>query len=176
DIADVDKASYDMYRHIIDLTRDMPWIASVVTDRGAPVSVIAVVHHTAADGAASLILEEDLLALLAGEQPQPANSVIALSKRQSSGEGAARQRASERYWRRTMEATPRRELGPRSGNYMGATLRTGIPLPRLHDGADKLNVSLATCVLTAFYRGLCEVTGTTTHLMLAMSNNRFESD
>jgi hypothetical protein len=176
DIADIDRARDDLYRTVIDLATDMPWRASVVTENGEPVQVVVVVHQATADGAASLVLQEDLLTLLAGKEPPPAGSVTALSRRQNSPEGTARLRAAQRYWRRTMAAAPRRPLPARSGKYLAATLTTGIPLPRLHDGAEKLQVSLATCVLTAYYRAACRITGGSTQLMLAMSDNRFEVD
>lgn len=164
------------YQEELDIYHGIPWRAWVITEDGVPKHVLYIVHHMAADGAASLIMQDDFHALLAGrELPPPSGQPIALALDQQ-GAGAHRLRAAERHWRRTLGAAPRcaRVATPRE-EMLGATLTTGIPLEDLHAGAAKLDVTVATVVLAAYYRAVREVMGRSAVLILAISANRFDS-
>jgi hypothetical protein len=177
DIAELAALKKDMQAQKIDIHRDLPWRAWVLTDGGAPTKVLFIVHHIAADGAASLILENDFHALLAGEPlPPPSGQPRSLVAHEQ-GVGARRLRSAERHWRRTLEAAPRVLPGarPAGGPMIGATVHTGIPLERAHEGAAALGVSVASVVLAAFYRALRLVTGSSEFLLLPMSANRFDA-
>jgi len=136
----------------------------------------------AADGAASLIMQDDFHALLAGEElPPPSGQPIAMALDQQ-GAGAHRLRAAERHWRRTLDAAPRRtdtdtdaDTAVPNNEMLGATLTTGIPLEAAHAGAAKLGVSLQTVVLAAYYHAVREVMDRSAVLILAISANRFDS-
>jgi hypothetical protein len=58
----------------------------------------------------------------------------------------------------------------------GATLHTGIPVPMAHDGAAKLDISLESLLLAAYYRGLRSALGSSAVLMFPISSNRFDPD
>jgi hypothetical protein len=175
DVAELPALLATKYQQELDIYHGIPWRAWVITEDGGPKHVLYIVHHMAADGAASLIMQDDFHALLAGEElPPPSGQPITLALDQQ-GAGAHRLRAAERYWRRTLSAAPRRAATAPHGEMLGATLTTGIPLEDLHAGAAKLDVSVATVVLAAYYRALREVMGHQAVLILAISANRFDS-
>ncbi|MFL6111343.1 MAG: condensation domain-containing protein [Catenulispora sp.] len=187
DVSELSEFVATKYQEPLDIYHGIPWRAWVLTEDGVPKQVLYIVHHMAADGAASLIMQDDFHALLAGrELPPPAGQPITMALDQQ-GAGAHRLRAAERYWRRTLEAAPRRDAdadaddadavaGTESNTEMlGATLTTGIPLEQLHAGAAALDVSAATVVTAAFYRTLRTVMGRSAVLILAISANRFDS-
>jgi Condensation domain len=177
DITELAALKKDMQEQKIDIHHDLPWRAWVLTDGGAPTKVLFIVHHIAADGAASLILENNFHALLAGEAlPAPSGQPRSLVAHEQ-GVGARRLRSAERHWRRTLEAAPRVLPGarPAGGPMIGATVHTGIPLERAHEGAAALGVSVASVMLAAFYRALRLVTGSSEFLLLPMSANRFDA-
>ncbi|NUP47969.1 MAG: hypothetical protein HOW97_11745 [Catenulispora sp.] len=176
DIAELPQLLATKYQEPLDIYDGIPWRAWVITENDVPVKVLYVVHHIAADGAASLIMQDDFHALLAGEElPPAAGQPIAMALDQQ-GAGAHRLRAAERYWRRTLDAAPRcPEVVRPNEQMLGVTLTTGIPMEDLHAGAAKLDVSLATVVLAAYYQAVREATGRSAVLVLAISANRFDS-
>jgi hypothetical protein len=155
----------------IDVTRELPWRAWILSDAGRPAHVLLVVNHMAADGFASLVMNEDFLRLLAGETLPPAIGPLELALDEQ-GEGNARLRTAERYWRRTMAAAPRRR--GEGQERIGATLHTGIPMPLAHEAAAKLDATAGSALLAAYYRAVCAVTGERTQLMFPMTANRFD--
>ena len=163
------------YQEVLDIYHGIPWRAWVITADGVPAKVLYVVHHIAADGAAALIMQDDFHALLAGETLEPpAGQPIAMALDQQ-GAGAFRLRAAERYWRRTLEAAPRLpEAAVANTQMLGATLHTGIPLEVAHAGAEKLDVSMASIVLAAYYHAVRTVLGRSAVLLMAISANRFD--
>lgn len=176
-IADYAAVEEDKYQQAIDVYAELPWRVCVFTDAdGVPKRLLVIAHHITADGAASLILQDDLHALLSGaELPPPAGQPRTMALNQQ-GAGAPRLRAAERYWRRTLEAAPRRPaLIPPGGAMIGATLHTGIPLELGHEGADKMDASLASAVLAAYYDALRAATGASEILLIPMSANRFDA-
>ncbi|MBW8804226.1 MAG: hypothetical protein JF587_10280 [Catenulisporales bacterium] len=180
-VADVCELSETMaakYQEPLDIYHGIPWRAWVLTEDGVPKQVLYIVHHMAADGAASLIMQDDFHALLAGQElPPPGGQPITMALDQQ-GAGAHRLRAAERYWRRTLDAAPRRDADSSADSspvMLGATLTTGIPLERLHAGAAALDVTAATVVTAALYRSLRTVLGRSAVLILAISANRFDS-
>jgi len=178
DIADLSDVEERAYKQPFDIYGGMPWRACVITDGGAPRKVVFVVNHIAADGAAVLILEADFHALLAGEElPPPGGQPRTIAQNEQSPVSARRLRTAERYWRQTLAAAPRRPPGvrPASGEMIGATLRTGVPLELAHEGAAKLDASIASVLLAACYQSLREITGRSQILLLPMSANRFDS-
>ena len=163
------------YQEVLDIYHGIPWRAWVITADGVPTKVLYIVHHIAADGAATLIMQDDFHALLAGQPlDPPAGQPIAMALDQQ-GAGAFRLRAAERYWRRTLEAAPRLpELVVANTEMLGASLHTGIPLEVAHAGAEKLDVSMASIVLAAYYHALRTVLGRSALLLMAISANRFD--
>ncbi|WP_194911935.1 condensation domain-containing protein [Catenulispora rubra] len=163
------------YQEALDIYHGIPWRAWVITADGVPTKVLLVVHHIAADGAAALIMQDDFHALLAGEPlDPPAGQPIAMALDQQ-GAGAFRLRAAQRYWRRTLEAAPRLpEAAVANAEMLGAVLQTGIPLELAHAGAEKLDVSMASVVLAAYYHAVRTVLGRSALLLMAMSANRFD--
>jgi len=164
-------------QQVIDIYHGIPWRAWVVTEDGVPKKVVFIVHHIVADGAALLVIRDDFNALLAGEElPPPAGQprIMALNER---GAGAGRLRTAERYWRRTLGASPRvAPDAPPSHEMIGATMYTGIPLELAHEGAAKLNASIQSVVLAAMYSTLREITGRQQILLFPMTANRFDSN
>jgi hypothetical protein len=65
----------------IDVARDLPWRAAVVTELGDPVHLVAAVHHVAADNDALRLLETAFYAALDGAEVvadgQPADLAVA---------------------------------------------------------------------------------------------------
>jgi hypothetical protein len=179
DIAELPTLLSTKYQEALDIYHGIPWRAWVITEDGAPTKVLYVVHHMTADGAASLIMQADFHALLAGETlPPPAGQPIAMAVDQQ-GAGAFRLRAAERYWRRTLEAAPRlpsssSDEAPAATQMMGATVQTGVPLEVAHAGAAKLDVSLATVVLAAYYHAIRTTLDRPALLLMAISANRFD--
>ena len=162
-------------RDAIDVTVDMPWRVWILTsDDGAPAHVFLVVHHVGADGMGVVLMERDFQAILA-KTPLPAvGSPRAMALSQQSGDGARGLKAAERYWRRTIEAAPHRETAAVPAERLGSTLHTGIPVPMAHDGAGKMEISLASLLLAGYYRGLRTALGTSAVLMFPVTNNRFD--
>ncbi|UWP84994.1 condensation domain-containing protein [Dactylosporangium fulvum] len=158
----------------IDATCELPWRAWILTGDGAPVQVLLVINHMAADGVAVLVMREDFEQLLRGAELPPARGPLEMAIDQQGEEGSGRLRTAERYWRRTLAAAPRLATGARQGSPLGATLHTGIPMPHAHEGAAKHDVTLASLVLTAYYRALREVTAENAQLLFPMSSNRFD--
>jgi Condensation domain len=174
DVAELEAIEQSTYQKDIDIEHEMPWRAWVLTAGGVPKKLVIVFHHITADGAASLILEDDFHALLAGrELPEAGGQPRTMAENQQ-GVGAGRLRTAEKYWRRTLDAAPR-VTGTPPGTMIGATLHTGIPLELAHEGAAKLDASVATVVLAAFYASLRQVTGQTEMLLFPMSANRFDA-
>lgn len=175
DISQLPELLAGKHQEALDIYHGIPWRAFVITSDGTPAKVLFVVHHIAADGAAALILQDDFHALLAGQTLEPpAGQPIAMAEDQQ-GAGAFRLRAAERYWRRTLEAAPRvPEVALPTTEMLGAALHTGIPLEPAHAGAEKLDVSLASIVLAAYYDALRTVLGRNALLLMAISANRFD--
>ena len=180
DIAELPTLLATKHQEALDIYHGIPWRAWVITEDGVPAKVLYVVHHMTADGAASLIMQADFHALLAGESlPPVAGQPITLALDQQ-GAGAFRLRAAERYWRRTLEAAPRVPSSEATTSaaadpqMFGATLETGIPLEVAHAGAEKLDVSLATVVLAAYYHALRTALNRPELLLMAISANRFD--
>jgi hypothetical protein len=159
----------------IDVTRELPWRAWLLLDGDRPAQVLVIVHHMAADGVAGVVMGEDLLRLLAGEELPPAFGPLELALEQHDDEsGRGRLRTAERYWRRTLAAAPRAADPGAPPERVGATLHTGLPLPDAHEAATKTGASLASVLLTVYHRALCATTGERTHLMFPMSSNRYD--
>jgi len=177
DVADRAATETAELQRAIDPTVELPWRAWILTDAGEPTQVLIVIHHLAADGPASLVMQDDFVRYLTGEEsvtdPVPAPGPLEMALDQQGG-GSGRLRTAERYWRRTLAAAPRLLPDGPAAEVVGATVHTGIPMPMAHDGAAKLEVSPASVLLTAYYRALCSVTGRTAHLLFPMSSNRFE--
>jgi hypothetical protein len=57
---------------------------------------------------------------------------------------------------------------------LGASVHTGIPLEPAHAGAQKLDASLATVVVAAYYHAVRTVLGRPAVLLMAISANRFD--
>ncbi|MEV8512154.1 condensation domain-containing protein [Dactylosporangium sp. NPDC051484] len=157
----------------IDVTRELPWRAWLLLDAGRPAQVLVIVNHMAADGAAALVMRDDFLRLLGGEQLPPAPGPLEMALEQQA-DGGGRLRTAERYWRRTLAAAPRLADGAREPERVGATLHTGLPMPDAHDAAAKIGVSLASVLLAAYHRALCAATGEGAHLFFPMSANRYD--
>jgi hypothetical protein len=176
DIAELPELQMAKYQQILDIYHGIPWRAWVLTDEGGPRKLLVVVHHMAADGAGALILQDDFHALLARrELPPPGGQPIAMALDQQ-GAGAARLRTAERYWRRTLDAAPRRsDLVAPNAEMLGATLHTGVPVELGHARAAKVNASLASVVLAAYYHALRQVTGHDDILVMSVSANRFDA-
>ncbi|NUR29984.1 MAG: hypothetical protein HOV83_29735 [Catenulispora sp.] len=176
DIAELPQLLATKHQEVLDIYHGIPWRAWVITEDGVPKHVLYIVHHMAADGAASLIMQDDFHALLAGrELPPPSGQPIAMALDQQ-GAGAHRLRAAERHWRRTLDAAPRRsDTAVANPEMLGVTLTTGIPLEAAHAGAAKLGVILQTVVLAAYYHAVREVMDRSAVLILAISANRFDS-
>ncbi|MFG2044254.1 condensation domain-containing protein [Dactylosporangium sp. NPDC048998] len=158
----------------VDVTRELPWRAWLLLDAGRPAQVLVIVNHMAADGAAALVMQEDFLRLLGGEELPPAPGPLEMALEQQTDGGGGRLRTAERYWRRTLAAAPRLADDACEPERVGATLHTGLPMPAAHDAAAKLGVSLATVLLTAYHRALCTATGELAHLFFPMSSNRYD--
>ena len=178
DIADLAELVASKHQKALDIYHGIPWRAWVITTEGVPTKVLFVVSHMTADGAAALIMQDDFHALLAGETlPPPAGQPIAMALDQQ-GAGAFRLRAAERYWRRTLDAAPRLpslDAATPSTKMLGAALHTGIPLEPAHAGAERLDVSLATVVLAAYYHAIRTVLERRAVLLMAISANRFDA-
>ncbi|MEY9890166.1 hypothetical protein ABIA31_003824 [Catenulispora sp. MAP5-51] len=175
DISELPALLAGKYQEVLDIYHGIPWRAFAITADDRPVKVLLVFHHIAADGAASLILQDDFHALLAGETlDPPAGQPIAMAVDQQ-GAGAFRLRAAERYWRRTLEAAPRvLEVAVPNTAMLGASVHTGIPLEVAHAGAERLDVSMATIVLAAYYHALRTALERPAILLMAISANRFD--
>ena len=166
DIAELPALEESSYRQVIDVHSQMPWRVWVITEDGVPEKLVVLIHHMAADGAAALIMQDDFHALLAGEELPPPSGQPRLMALDQQGAGGARLRAAERYWRRTLEASPRVPADrPADHPMIGGTLHTGIPLELAHEGATRLEVSLQTVVLAACYQALRRVTGRSEFLL-----------
>ncbi|MBS2538281.1 hypothetical protein KGQ20_36570 [Catenulispora sp. NF23] len=177
DISELPALLLSKHQSVLDIYHGIPWRAWVITEDGTPTKVLYVVHHIACDGAGALIMQDDFHALLAGRTlPPPAGQPIAMALDQQ-GAGAFRLRAAERYWKRTLEAAPRlasREAGTPNEELIGVTMQTGIPLEAAHAGAEKLDVSMATVVLAAYYHAVRTVLTRPAVLLTAISANRFD--
>ncbi|MER7003919.1 condensation domain-containing protein [Dactylosporangium sp. NPDC000555] len=160
-------------RRAVDVTRELPWRAWLLLDAGRPAQVLVIVNHMAADGAAALVMREDFLRLLGGEELPPAPGPLEMALEQQA-DGGGRLRTAERYWRRTLAAAPRLADGACDPERVGATLHTGLPMPDAHDAAAKIGVSLASVLLGAYHRALCAATGERAHLLFPMSANRYD--
>ncbi|WP_020519781.1 condensation domain-containing protein [Catelliglobosispora koreensis] len=178
DVSERDALVDSEYRTNIDVTAAMPWRVWILTDGGVPAHAIVTLNHMAADGVGARIMQDELKVFLAGDGAslEPAPTPIELAIRQNEGEGASRIRSAERLWRKTLDAAPRLTGAEKSAERVGGILHTGIPTPLAHEGADKLDVTLASLILAAYYRGLREVTGKPKHLLYPMSNNRFDAE
>lgn len=173
DVAELAELEPRVQQRNVDVLSELPWRAWILTDAGRPVRVLIIVNHMAADGAGGLVMEEDFLRLLGGEDLPPAPGPLEMALDQQ-GEGSARLRNAERYWRRTLAGAPRPVETDVAQERVGATLHTGIPMPQAHEGAAKAGVSLASLLLTVYHRAVCSVTGERAHLMFPMSNNRYD--
>ncbi|WP_426511635.1 condensation domain-containing protein [Dactylosporangium sp. McL0621] len=159
----------------IDVRTELPWRALLLLDAGRPAALVVTLHHMAADGVAGLIMRDDFLRLLAGEELPAAPGPRELALAQQGADGG-RLRTAERHWRRTLAAAPRvRSAEGAGGNErIGATLRTGIPMPQAHAMAATTGVSLSSVLLAVYHRALCAAGDETVHLMFSMSNNRYD--
>ncbi|WP_433059701.1 condensation domain-containing protein [Dactylosporangium sp. CS-033363] len=157
-------------RQVIDVTEHLPWRALIVRNQ-----LVVTIHHMAADGVAALIMREDFLRLLAGEDLPPARGPLELALEQQSRDNP-RLRNAERHWRRTLAAAPRAGEHERDSERLGAMLRTGIPMPQAHELAAAAGASLSSVLLAVYHRALCAVTGETVHLLYSMSNNRYDDE
>lgn len=176
DLADLEKVQPAKTQQAIDIFNGLPWRACALLGDGVPKHLILIVHHITADGAAGLILQDDFHALLAGEELAPAGGQPIAMAQDQQGASAHRLRAAERYWRRTLDSAPRLTgQRPDVGKVLGATMYTGIPLEQAHEGAAKLDVSISTVVVTAYYRALREISGNSAFLLMPMSHNRFDA-
>lgn len=172
DVADREaKDAAELHRGI-DPRTELPWRAWILLEDGAPLQVLVVVNHMAADGVASVVLREDFETILGGTDLPPAPGPLELALNQH-GEGSSRLRNAERYWRRTLAAAPHRcetgELNP-----LGAVLQTGIPMPIAHEAMGKHDVTMPSLILAAYYRGIQAATGEREVLLFPMSANRFD--
>lgn len=163
-------------RDVIDVMTELSWRAWILTDDGVPARVLLVIHHIGADGMGVLLLQRDFEAILAGEPLGPVSSPREMALSQQNGEGARALKASERYWRRTLESAPHRAPAQAPAARLGATLHTGIPMPMAHDGAAKMEVSLHTLLLAGYYRGIRQALGTSEVLLFPITNNRFDPE
>ncbi len=172
DVADREAKDAAEIRRGIDALTELPWRAWILLDQGVPRQVLVVVNHMAADGVASVVLREDFETILGGTDLPPAPGPLELALNQH-GEGSGRLRNAERYWRRTLAAAPHR---PETGelNPLGAVLRTGIPMPLAHEAMARHDVTLASLILAAYYRGIQAATGEREVLLYPMSANRFD--
>ncbi|MGI5177300.1 condensation domain-containing protein [Dactylosporangium sp. CA-152071] len=172
DVAEREEKDAAEIRRAIDALSELPWRAWILLEGDAPRQVLVVVNHMAADGVASVVLREDFETILGGTDLPPAPGPLELALNQT-GEGSGRLRNAERYWRRTLAAAPRRhetgELDP-----VGAVLQTGIPMPQAHEAMAKFEVTLASLILAAYYRGIQAATGEQEVLLFPMSANRFD--
>lgn len=175
DAADREAVEFEQYRRDFDLGRELLMRAWIVTTDGTATHVFVLLHHIAADAAAALVLQDDFHDILAGASLPPTTTPRALALRQH-GDGASRLRAAARYWHRTLDSAPRRDLGAPAPVRIAATLHTGIPLPMAHDSAAKLDISVATALLSAYYRGIQKAIGQNRALIYGVSNNRFDAD
>ncbi|WP_433218760.1 condensation domain-containing protein [Dactylosporangium sp. CS-047395] len=157
-------------RQVIDVTSQLPWRALISRN-----TLVVTIHHMAADGVAALIMREDFLRLLGGEELPPARGPLELALEQQSRDNP-RLRNAERHWRRTLAAAPRAKDETAASERIGAMLRTGIPMPRAHELAAAAGASLSSVLLAVYHRALCVVTGEPAHLMFSMSNNRYDDD
>jgi len=174
DVADRAAVEDEQVRRAFDVTCDIPWRAWILTRDGLPRDLLVVINHMAADAAGLLIMRDDFHTILAGS-PLPAPGLmpreLAVRQRDST---TGRLRTSEAYWRRTLAAAPRQTASPGPGEPIGATLHTGIPLSKAHEGAAGLGISLASVLLAAYYCALREATGSSKILLYPMANNRFD--
>jgi hypothetical protein len=172
DVADREAKDAAEIRRGIDALTELPWRAWILLDAGVPRQVLVVVNHMAADGVASVVLREDFETILGGTDLPPAPGPLELALNQQ-GEGSGRLRNAERYWRRTLAAAPRRHE-PEDISTLGAVLQSGIPMPLAHEAMGKYDVTLASLILAAYYRGVQAATGEREVLLFPMSANRFD--
>ncbi len=176
DVSEEDTLSDTAMRDYIDMTAEMPWRVWLLLDGDVPARLVLIVSHAAADGFASVLMERDFQAILAGEPLEPVRNPREMALAQQEGDGARALKAAERHWRRTMESAPRTPVSFLPTERVGATLHTGIPMPMAHEGAAKLDISVASLLQAAYYRGLRTVLGNPKVLMFPLSNNRFDPD
>lgn len=172
DAADREAQEHTGLRTAIDALSELPWRAWILLADGVPRHVLVVVNHMAADGVASVVLREDFETILGGTPLPPAPGPLELALNQQ-GEGSSRLRNAERYWRRTLSAAPHRP-GPEQPHTLGAVLQTGIPMPVAHAAVAAYEVTLASLILAAYYRGIQAATGEREVLLYPMSANRFD--
>ncbi|MET7426415.1 condensation domain-containing protein [Dactylosporangium sp. NPDC005555] len=172
DVAEREAKDAAELQRAIDTTAELPWRAWILLDGGTPKQVLVVFNHMAADGVGGLVLREDFETILGGTELPPAPGPIELALDQQ-GEGSGRLRNAERYWRRTISAAPHRPAGG-DAEPLGAVLHTGIPMPLANEAIGKFEVTLASLILAAYYRGIQAATGEDAVLLLLMSSNRFD--
>src|SRR5436305_13334956 len=63
DVAELPALLETKFQEELDIYHGIPWRAWVITRDGVPQHVLLIVHHMAADGAASLIMQDDFHAL-----------------------------------------------------------------------------------------------------------------
>ena len=111
----------------------------------------------AADGASSVVLREDFETILGGTDLPPAPGPLELPStsraRAAAGCATPNGTGGARSPRRPAVTNPS-ELNP-----LGAVLQTGIPMPLAHEAVAKHDVTLASLILAAYYRGIQAATG-----------------
>ncbi|MFG3705924.1 condensation domain-containing protein [Micromonospora sp. NPDC047670] len=160
-------------REPFDLAAQPAWRARVRTpDDGGSPQVHLVIHHIAADGAATRILESDFHGLLRGERPAAAPAPRELAERQRGDAFRTRLAAAGEYRQRTVAAAPRMPVS--RGPLVRARAHTGIPYDAVRHAARNLRVTLPTLLLTVYAQALAATTGRTDQLLWQLAANRLD--
>lgn len=160
-------------REPFDLSAEPAWRAWMrPAGDGEPPQVHVVIHHIAADGAATRILESDFHALLRGDSLATAHTPREAAERQHTDAFRARLSAALEYRQRILAAAPR--IAVSRGPLVRARAQTGIPYRAVHQAARRLGVTLPTLLLTVYVQTLAATTGRTDHLLWQLSANRMD--
>jgi hypothetical protein len=118
-IAQAVHASYD--ERAFDFSQEWPVRSAVVTRRGVVTHLVSLISHLAVDGAAVLMILDDLAAWRGRDQAGPAGPTppgptplelapLELAERQATPAALRQTRAAIRYWERLLRTIPPRRL------------------------------------------------------------------
>ena len=162
-----------------DLAEDFPLRFTLVTREGRPVRMAVVVCHSGADGAATALLVQEWLALVAGKELPPSSARTPLEVAASEGSALGRRRAktSLRHWERVLRTSPQavfadsRIVGPPDAVSV-LILRSRAAAADLEAASRRTGATPSTVLLAAFAALVAHRADQSDLVIAALSANR----
>lgn len=171
------RVSNELGEQLFDLAVDKPWRARLISSAGRPAFLALSIHHIAADGASTLRLGTEFLALLAGKDlGDPGPTCVELAEEQRSDAWAERRAAAVEHWRRLVaEAPAPPDEHPAGARTRWATLCSASSLRDAQLLAEQAAIPLPSVVFAAYAAALRVRSGHDAHLVALFAGNRLDA-